>query len=95
VRIINAFEIEGKEQHGSLFAIHMELCVDSLDQFLKMKRNAGENLEADQIYCILIQILSGLVYCHGGGFAHRNLKPANGTRLPNWINRLTYSVVYI
>jgi len=78
VQIMNAFEIEETEKDASLLAIHMELCVDNLDQFLKMKRNDSANLEATQVYCILIQILSGLVYCHERGFAHRDLKPANG-----------------
>jgi serine/threonine protein kinase len=79
VQIMNAFEIEETEDHDSLLAIHMELCVDNLDQFLKMRRNANENLEATHVYCILIQILSGLAYCHERNFAHRDLKPANGT----------------
>jgi serine/threonine protein kinase len=82
VRIMDAFEIEGTEQHDSLLAIHMELCVGNLDQFLTVKRIADENLEATQVYCILVQILSGLVYCHERNFAHGDLKPSSGTPLP-------------
>lgn len=93
VQIMNAFEIEETKDHDSLLAIHMELCVDNLDQFLKMKRNNSDNLEATQVYCILIQILSGLVYCHERNFAHRDLKPANGTA-PHQISTLTIIVLY-
>lgn len=81
VRIMDAFEIEKSKTERSYLAIHMELCVDNLDHFLRDRRNANpaEPLEATQIYCILIQILSGLRYCHEMGFAHRDLKPANGS----------------
>jgi len=82
VRIMDAFEIEKSRMWGSYLAIHMELCEDNLEYFLRQRKDEGTNLEASQIYCILMQILSGLQFCHEQGFAHRDLKPANGTSPP-------------
>jgi serine/threonine protein kinase len=82
VRIIDAFEIEKSKKEKSLLAIHMELCQDNLEAFVRNRHRAGDNLEASHIYCILIQILSGLRYCHEMGIVHRDLKPANGKHSP-------------
>src|SRR5208282_328582 len=79
VHVFKTMRIKDPEdKQPTRLAIQMELCADSLFGLLNAMKSNRQNLKANTILCILIQILDGLHYCHSRNIIHRDLKPQNG-----------------
>ena len=83
IHVFSTMQIKGDEDEAPRLCIQMELCDGNLGGFLRLMRATQENLQANLILCILIQILDGLRYCHSKEIIHRDLKPQNGILTPN------------
>jgi serine/threonine protein kinase len=70
----------------------MELCDLNLDNFIHAQpestaypafphfvRDTSPNIQAEQIWNVMKHIANGVVFIHGHGEVHRDLKPTNGT----------------
>ena len=78
-------------QHTSSYFIDMEYCDMNLDEYLRgtasvsafpdYKTSIKEGSLSFFICAIVQEILSGLVFIHGHGKVHRDLKPQNSKAL--------------
>jgi serine/threonine protein kinase len=95
----------GELLNTSYYFIDMELCDLNLKDFIhspvsqnpsipSFVENAPPQLRVLQIWNIMMQIASGLVYMHSLNVVHRDLKPANGTLPHQSVSLLTYIVLY-
>jgi serine/threonine protein kinase len=85
---------------GSVYFIDMELCDYSLEGYIQQERRrvaTRETLDGNdfldskervsEMWSIMSQITSGLVYIHSKSQVHRDLKPSNGI-IPNILDFL-------
>jgi serine/threonine protein kinase len=80
----------GELLYRTLYFIDMELCDMNLETYIYVEsvstieeksvyfRQLPSPLKVEQVWGIVTDITSGLVYIHGHGEVHRDLKPANG-----------------
>lgn len=60
--------------------IKMELCEGTLEDFLAELCHKGNEIDPLELLEIMIQISSGLHYCHDNNVLHRDLKTSNGNK---------------
>lgn len=53
----------------------MDLCVNTLQNEIDIRRKLKQTFSDEEVWKFIAQMASGLVYLHGEGYLHRDLKP--------------------
>ena len=75
---VHGFWFQKDSLDQSRIFIRMELCAGTLEDYKRNLVNEAATIEPLELTEIMLQILTGLYYCHVQGYCHRDLKPSNG-----------------
>lgn len=78
--IVSVFR-HGDVVDAPFYYIDMELCVWNLEYFMHQENNGLKRLSMQDVWDIMTQIASGVVFIHEQREIHRDLKPRNGMSL--------------